>query len=565
MTILHSIKSKLLGSFSLILIFLVVVGTINFFQMNSIESTYKQLIDERSTAVSLIKDLSIAINDEKIATNSYLLYADEGSLEQYTAAIDRYKKLSRQLEAIITDSDEWLLLQGLNLLQIQYTNYAEQMLDLKAQNKTADYMAIGSTNIEPISKKFYEAAQKLTDIQESLLKEGIANAKTQTAATQKLSLAISVLAIIIGLTVALWISRSISRPVLLLSNAAKVISGGDLTMQQFEISRKDEIGTLAASFNIMVDHLRRLIQEVGINAEQVAAASQQLTAGAEQTTKATEQVVEITGEVTIGAERQLSTVKDGLKAIHHMLEEAEMLFTEAQTVSKEADSSSQLAQEGSLNIRTAIETMRNIEETVSDISREVTVLGERSQNINQLVNVISEIAGKTNLLALNAAIEAARAGDAGRGFAVVAAEVRKLAEQSAASAQNIAGLVENIQEHTMTTVQKVALGTQVVSSGMDAVLAAGNSFDTIYSSIQGVAVQMAKVTDTSQDISKSTQQLVSTFDHISAVADNTAAGTESVSAASQEQLATMEEISSSASALAKMSEELIGMVNKFKV
>ncbi|AKG37233.1 methyl-accepting chemotaxis protein [Paenibacillus durus] len=565
MTILHSIKSKLLGSFSLILIFLVVVGTINFFQMNSIESTYKQLIDERSTAVSLIKDLSIAINDEKIATNSYLLYADEASLEQYTAAIARYKKLSHQLEAIINDSDEWLLLQGLNLLQIQYTNYAEQMLDLKAQNKTADYMAIGSTNIEPISKKFYEAAQKLTAIQESLLKEGIANAETQTAATQKLSLAISVLAIIIGVTVALWISRSISRPVLLLSNAAKVISGGDLTMQQFEISRKDEIGTLAASFNIMVDHLRRLIQEVGINAEQVAAASQELTAGAEQTTKATEQVVEITGEVTTGAERQLSTVRDGLKAIHHMSEEAEMLSTEAKAVSKEADSSSQLAQEGSLNIRTAIETMRNIEETVNDISREVTVLGERSQNINQLVNVISEIAGKTNLLALNAAIEAARAGDAGRGFAVVAAEVRKLAEQSAASAQNIAGLVDSIQEHTMTTMQKVALGTQVVSSGMDAVLAAGNSFDTIYSSIQGVAVQMAKVTDISQDISKSTQQLVSTFEHISAVADNTAAGTESVSAASQEQLATMEEITSSASALAKMSEELIGMVNKFKV
>ncbi|AIQ10992.1 methyl-accepting chemotaxis protein [Paenibacillus durus] len=565
MTILHSIKSKLLGSFSLILIFLVVVGTINFFQMNSIESTYKQLIDGRSTAVSLIKDLSIAINDEKIATNSYLLYADEASLEQYTAAIARYKKLSHQLEAIINDPDEWLLLQGLNLLQIQYTNYAEQMLDLKAQNKTADYMAIGSTNIEPISKKFYEAAQKLTGIQESLLKEGIANAETQTAATQKLSLAISVLAIIIGLTVALWISRSISRPVLLLSNAAKVISGGDLTMQQFKISRKDEIGTLAASFNIMVDHLRRLIQEVGINAEQVAAASQELTAGAEQTTKATEQVVEITGDVTTGAERQLSTVRDGLKAIHYMSEEAEMLSTEAKAVSKEADSSSHLAQEGSLSIRTAIETMRNIEETVSDISREVTVLGERSQDINQLVNVISEIAGKTNLLALNAAIEAARAGDAGRGFAVVAAEVRKLAEQSAASAQNIAGLVENIQEHTMTTVQKVAVGTHVVSSGMDAVLAAGNSFDTIYSSIQGVAVQMAKVTDTSQDISKSTQQLVSTFEHISAVADNTAAGTESVSAASQEQLATMEEITSSASALAKMSEELIGMVNKFKV
>ncbi|BCJ86548.1 hypothetical protein skT53_15330 [Effusibacillus dendaii] len=222
-------------------------------------------------------------------------------------------------------------------------------------------------------------------------------------------------------------------------------------------------------------------------------------------------------------------------------------------------------EEGNQAIRTAISQMNSIQNTVSGLAKVITGLGERSQEIGQIVEAITSIASQTNLLALNAAIEAARAGEHGRGFAVVADEVRKLAEQSSISAQQISELIATIQEETNKAVESMERGTKEVSEGITAVNLAGESFEQIGHSITDVSSQMQEVSAASKQMSTNSQQVIKSIDTISEITESTAAGAQNVSAASEEQLATMEEITASANALAQMAEELQKIVMKFKV
>lgn len=209
--------------------------------------------------------------------------------------------------------------------------------------------------------------------------------------------------------------------------------------------------------------------------------------------------------------------------------------------------------------------MNLINENFTDLSVTVTQLGERSSEIGEISKVISTIADQTNLLALNAAIEAARAGEHGKGFAVVADEVRKLAEQSAQSAQQIAHLIVQTQEDTTKTSKSMELATNEVSKGIIIVNEAGDSFAEIKQSVDHVTEQIKVVSKHVQDISKQLIEVVNSIGVIKDITDHANIETQNISAASEEQLAAMEEIASSSSALSSLAIELQQITGKFKI
>lgn len=248
-----------------------------------------------------------------------------------------------------------------------------------------------------------------------------------------------------------------------------------------------------------------------------------------------------------------------------MAGEVKRITDAAISVTHTSQQASERSLEGNKAIQTAINQMNSINHTVEELSEVVEGLGQRSTQIGNIIEVITGIAEQTNLLALNAAIEAARAGEHGRGFAVVADEVRKLAEQSSGSAQQIADLIAAIQAETAKAVTSMESATQEVREGIQLVHGAGESFGHIQGSVGEVAQQIDSVASSAEKLKAGMDGVMDVIRQIAHIANETASGSQNVSAATEEQLAAMEEIASSAEALSKMMEELNDLVQRFKV
>lgn len=379
--------------------------------------------------------------------------------------------------------------------------------------------------------------------------------------TMFLVVAISLLA---GAALTVLIMRSIMNPINSIMRAAEKISEGDLT-ERVPVQSNDEIGKLGGSFNRMAESLASLIMGVRQTVDQLAASSAELTASSQQTSQAAEHIAYSVQEVATSTEKQMNYVLEDEQIITQFLNSVQQISASSEHVTSAAEHSSELAIEGSESLASTVRQMNVIHDTIVQVSSAVQGLGNRSQEIGQIIEEITNISSQTNLLALNAAIEAARAGEHGRGFAVVAQEVRKLAEQSAQSAEKISEIIAMILGETKQAVTSIEQGTQEVAAGMEIVHNAEQSFDRIQHSVKSVTEQIQEVSAASQQMSESTEQLIHSSGMIKKASMDTAYGAESISSASEQQLASMEEIAASSTHLSHMADELLDMVSKFRV
>jgi methyl-accepting chemotaxis protein len=379
----------------------------------------------------------------------------------------------------------------------------------------------------------------------------------------KTLLVVGIFFVVGGFLLALVV-RSIILPLRRMTKTAHLITDGDLS-QRIEVKSDDELGLLATSFNEMIESMRNVIFEVTDSASQLSSASQELTAGAQQSGAAAEHSTFIIQELAEGADQQVRSVEDAKHSVMQMSAGAEQIAASAQSVSMMATQASEVADEGNQAIQKAVEQMNFISTTVNGSAQSIIELGDHASHIGEIVNTITGIASQTNLLALNAAIEAARAGEHGRGFAVVADEVRKLAEQSSRSAQEIAAYITTIQAGIEHAVRAMQVGTREVSTGINVVTVAGESFAQIQEAVHEVALQIQGVSAAVQQMSAGTEQVVKSIEEINTVSEQASASMQNVSASTEEQLASMEEITFSASVLSDLAEQMEHQVKRFKI
>jgi len=329
--------------------------------------------------------------------------------------------------------------------------------------------------------------------------------------------------------------EALQRRALELMIEVEPVSQGDLTVRAKVTT--DEIGTIADSYNSTVASLRKLVTKVQTAASQVA-----------ETTNSNEtSVQELSQEVL----QQAEEIAQALSQVQDMAQSVQLVANSAQQAEAAVRQASQTVEEGDAAMNRTVDGIVQIQETVTETADKVKRLGESSQKISTVVNLISTFAAQTNLLALNASIEAARAGEEGRGFAVVADEVRSLAQQSAQATGEIEKLVEQIQAETNDVVATIKASTQQVVMGTSLV-------DEARQSLNKITVASSEISELVEAIAQATVVQTATSEAVSNKMTN-------VAAIANKTLAETNQVSSSFEELRKVAQALQDDVGQFKV
>jgi len=367
------------------------------------------------------------------------------------------------------------------------------------------------------------------------------------------------LSLIIGV-----IATIVTKPIKKLKVAAKELASGNLNYA-IDINSSDELGELASEFNITFKTLREMISKVVASAETTAAFSEELQASAETNINISKEMTLTSKAIAQDTEEQSQNLYGAQEAIKKLGKSIANVSDNLNSVSNLSNNSKNLSDAGMKAVKDTIEIMKEVSNSVETSTEIIQGLSHLSEKIMMFVDVISSISQQTNLLSLNASIEAARAGEHGKGFAVVANEVKKLAEQSSHSATQIISVVTEIKKSIEGAVSTMDKGSKVVIKGTEASSLAGQALAEIVeatSTVANIITQVDKETDIEKEKSN---EIVLNINKVVQLSEQTAAGAEEYSAGIDSQVRSFEEIANASAQLSSLAENLIVLVNQFKI
>ncbi|HVU67206.1 MAG TPA: methyl-accepting chemotaxis protein [Ktedonobacteraceae bacterium] len=313
------------------------------------------------------------------------------------------------------------------------------------------------------------------------------------------------------------------------------VGDGDLRVQA-EVT-PDTLGVLADSFNYMIEELAKVVGRVQNTAVQV--------------TNASRRVLDRSAELAQASETQVARISQTTEAVEALANFVQNVAHNARLSAESAQDALQNAKTGQVAVRQSIEGMMLIRENVQETAKKIKRLGERSNEIGEIVRIIEDIADQTNLLALNAAIQSAMAGEHGRGFAVVADEIRLLAERSTESTKRIATLVKSIQGDTYEAVVAMEDSTQEVVKGSQLADEAGRALNSIYAAVERQASTIEMIAQAANEQASVSEEVANAMSEISEITQRTNAGTQ--------------EAAMSVSYLSELSDQLRASVSTFRL
>jgi methyl-accepting chemotaxis protein len=312
--------------------------------------------------------------------------------------------------------------------------------------------------------------------------------------SSKLILALAALIALAGLGVVAHLIRGIVRRIRGYADFAERVAAGDLTVR-LDAEDGDELGSLAASLNQMVESLSSI--------------SGQMRSSAETLGQSAGGILTAVNANSASANEQSAAISEMTATVEEMRANADLAARKAEDVARQARESIQTTDEGAQAVQAIVDGMDDISAKVDEIAADIQALSERSEQISEITSAVNELADQSSLLSLNAAIEAARAGEQGKGFAVVADEVRKMADQSKQATAQVETILTDIKAATDAAVVKSSEGSEVVRAGIELASRAGEIIAQVATSMREAARAAEEITSSATQQSVGMDQIVS--------------------------------------------------------
>ncbi len=466
----HDLKiaPKLLAVFGVVQLLMLILGIATISSMSRLNDASTDLAVNWMPSVRAVMQLRTDVGELRRWQLAHMLTDVPKSLATYEERMAKTLAAQRSnaenYEKLISSPEERALYEDFARNWQLFLVEHNKVVGLSRQNLKAEARAAAAGQSAKILTDATAALDKLVTMNVDGGNKASDNAEALYQTSRARSLALLVLALVLGSALALWVARMVARPLREAVAAARAVAEGDLT-RDIDVRSRDETGELMAALRDMTARLQGLVAQVRTGTDTIATASSEIAAGNQDLSARTEEQASALEQTASSMEQLTSTVKQNAD--------------NARQANQLAQSASGIAVRGGAVVGEVVGTMASI--------------NEASRKIVDIISVIDGIAFQTNILALNAAVEAARAGEQGRGFAVVASEVRNLAQRSAAAAKDIKQLIND-------SVDKVDTGSRLVNE-------AGNTMDEIVASITRVTDIMSEITAASSEQSAGIEQV----------------------------------------------------------
>ena len=496
MNIKHwKIGTRLGGAFGLLLVLLAACIWFGIASLHRLNDGTSKIVDEDYPKTVLAYESLDVVNRNARAMRNMLLWdkPEEVARERQAVLQNRQENTVNldKLAALIKSDEGKVKLKAVQDAREVYRTSQQAFLDMMDAGKKPEAAAFLLTQVRKDQRGYFDAVRELIKFQDRRVLDSGQRAEETYRSTIAWLMGLATIALVLGTIVAIWITRSITRPLRQAVDVARTVATGDLGTR-IEVHSADETGQLLQALRDMNEALVNIVGEVRSGTETIASASQQIASGNADLSSRTEEQASSLEETASSMEELTSTVKQNAD--------------NARQANQFAVSASEVAEKGGAVMAEVVDTMGAINES--------------ARKIVDIIAVIDGIAFQTNILALNAAVEAARAGEQGRGFAVVASEVRSLAQRSAAAAKEIKALIDN-------SVQKADDGSRLVDQ-------AGTTMRDVVESIRRVADIMGEISAASQEQTDGIGQVQLAISQMDQTTQQNAALVEEAAAASEQ-------------------------------
>ena len=540
----------------------VLIGGMGYYSIGTINKNIGEMYSDRLLPTAYSAEIGI----EFIKSRLYVTQA----LRKYDPAKDTAIKESQKIIEAALDNFTHRQLDSQESSEIEKikSNYSEYLKKWEAAN---DMMSRGEQPSDEYVAQFASLGKNIQDALDNLRKYEIKLGETLNGqsnslyhSTMNIFYAILIISILLLAVVSYLIIMVIRRSSNEMIQALETVSQGDFTVKLDNVAN-NEFGKMKSELKKSIGNISTILLTVKDNSNSINEASSNLSDLASEMETSTDNVATAIEDVAKGTSSQAEDLANINGILNKFAENLANIVLSIENVDVNSKEIHGMAGESSSNMQTLVKSVGRVTDAFKDLIAKISSVGQNISQINEITNLINSISDQTNLLALNAAIEAARAGEAGRGFAVVADEIRKLAEQSKVSSENINTLISNISSETNTMVKTTDIMKDELIQQRTDINNAIESFEKIIVAVEEVIPKIEEVNTSARSIDDEKNQIIDMIENASAIAEEVSASSEEISASSQEVHSSVNEVTNTSKKLDSMAKDMTDKINRFRL